>query len=296
MMKKLVMCKCLLIAFTFLGITPVQTLAQSVDDELKLSNDVDSLSFLIGIAQSNGLKEYLTERLDVDTAYMSDFCKGLYVGSQSISDPSQNAFFAGVQIGQQIGNQMITGINSELFGDNETKSISLALFLKGFILGINNNSNEEFISKASEEAQLLMQKVKDSNVTPEQQAYKKKNEDWLVANKKKTGVHTLPSGVQYKIIKQGTGKKPTEESEVVCHYEGRLIDGTEFDSSYARKEPITFRPNQVIRGWAEALTLMPVGSIWEVYIPQELAYGDRLQGEIKPFSTLVFKIELISIK
>ena len=108
---------------------------------------------------------------------------------------------------------------------------------------------------------------------------------------------TLPSGLQYEVINEGnTGTYAKATDQVQCHYEGTLIDGTEFDSSYKRKEPATFRANQVIKGWTEALTMMPVGSKWELYIPQELAYGAReTGGQIKPFSTLIFEVELIKI-
>ena len=120
---------------------------------------------------------------------------------------------------------------------------------------------------------------------------------FLEENKKRPGVVVLPSGLQYEIIKEGTGKKPQATDQVRCHYEGTLIDGTEFDSSYKRNEPTTFRANQVIKGWTEALTMMPVGSKWELYIPQELAYGSReTGGQIKPFSTLIFEVELVSIE
>ena len=120
-------------------------------------------------------------------------------------------------------------------------------------------------------------------------------EKWLAANKKKEGVKTLPSGVQYKVIKVGTGAMPKDTSTVVVNYEGKTIDGKVFDSSYKRGEPITLKANQVIKGWTDALVHMPVGSVWEVYIPQELAYGDREQGQIKPFSALIFKIELVKL-
>ena len=119
-------------------------------------------------------------------------------------------------------------------------------------------------------------------------------EKWLAANKTKAGVKTLPSGVQYKVIKVGNGPLPKDTSTVKVNYEGRTIDGKVFDSSYKRGQPITLRANQVIKGWTEALVHMPAGSVWEVYIPQNLAYGDREQGQIKPFSTLIFKIELLS--
>ena len=125
---------------------------------------------------------------------------------------------------------------------------------------------------------------------------KEEGEKYLVENAKKEGVKTLPSGVQYKVITEGSGEIPADTSMVVVDYEGKLIDGTVFDSSMKRGEPITFRANQVIKGWTEALCHMPVGSKWEVYIPAELAYGEREQGQIKPFSTLVFTIDLKDIK
>ena len=102
--------------------------------------------------------------------------------------------------------------------------------------------------------------------------------------------------MQYKITKEGTGKQPAATSQVTVHYKGQLLDGKVFDSSYDRKEPTTFRANQVIKGWTEALTMMPVGSKWELYIPQDLAYGAREAGQIKPFSTLIFEVELVGIE
>jgi len=118
----------------------------------------------------------------------------------------------------------------------------------------------------------------------------------LAENAKKEGVKTLPSGVQYKVIKEGNGPIPTDSSTVKVNYEGRLIDGTVFDSSYTRGEAATFPANRVIKGWTEALCHMPAGSEWEIYIPQELAYGEREQGkDIKPFSALIFKLELLEV-
>jgi FKBP-type peptidyl-prolyl cis-trans isomerase FklB len=120
---------------------------------------------------------------------------------------------------------------------------------------------------------------------------------FLEANKKKPGVVTLPSGLQYKVISAGTGKKPTLADTVVCQYRGTLIDGTEFDSSYSRSEPATFKVTGVIPGWTEALQLMPVGSKWQIVVPPALAYGPRGSGDkIGPDATLVFEIELLSIK
>ena len=125
---------------------------------------------------------------------------------------------------------------------------------------------------------------------------KEKGEKFLAENAKKEGVKTLPSGVQYKVIKEGTGSIPADTSKVKVNYEGRTIDGKVFDSSYKRNQPLTLRCNQTIKGWTDAMVHMPVGSVWEVYIPQNLAYGEREQGDIKPFSVLIFKIELLSIE
>jgi FKBP-type peptidyl-prolyl cis-trans isomerase FklB len=125
---------------------------------------------------------------------------------------------------------------------------------------------------------------------------KKEGAAFLAANATKEGVVTLPSGLQYKIMVAGTGPKPTADDQVVCNYRGTLLDSTEFDSSYKRGEPATFGVGRVIKGWSEALQLMPVGSKWQLFIPSDLAYGERGQGPIGPNSTLVFEVELLSIQ
>lgn len=126
---------------------------------------------------------------------------------------------------------------------------------------------------------------------------KKKGTDFLAKNKKAAGVKTLPSGLQYKVVKQGKGPKPKLSDTVVTHYRGTLIDGSEFDSSITRGQPATFPVDGVIKGWTEALQLMPKGSKWQLFIPAELAYGERGSGpRIGPFATLIFDIELIDIK
>lgn len=126
---------------------------------------------------------------------------------------------------------------------------------------------------------------------------KKEGEAFLAANKTKEGVVVLPSGLQYKILKAGDGPRPTAADTVVCNYQGTLIDGKEFDSSYKRGQPATFQVGGVIKGWTEALQLMPVGSKWQLFIPADLAYGERQAGpDITPGSTLVFEVELVSIQ
>jgi FKBP-type peptidyl-prolyl cis-trans isomerase FklB len=128
-------------------------------------------------------------------------------------------------------------------------------------------------------------------------ANKKEGDEFLAQNKTKEGVVTLPSGLQYKILKEGTGPKPSASDSVICNYKGTLIDNTEFDSSYKRGQPATFPVGQVIKGWTEVLQLMPVGSKWQVFVPSDLAYGPRAPGgAIGPNATLIFEIELLSIQ
>jgi FKBP-type peptidyl-prolyl cis-trans isomerase FklB len=261
-----------------------------------LKSDVDTVSYAIGMAQTQGLKEYLVGRLGVDTAYMDDFIKGLNEGANAGDDKKKAAYYAGIQIGQQISNQMVKGINHELFGEDSTKTISLKNFMAGFIAGTVGKGGLMTVDSAAQVAQDMMRAIKAKNLEKEFGGNKAEGEKFLAENGKKEGVKLLPSGVQYKVIKEGTGAMPKDTSMVKVHYEGKTIDGKVFDSSYKRNEPADFRANQVIKGWTDALVHMPAGSIWEVYIPQELAYGERQQGtDIKPFSTLIFKIELLEV-
>ncbi len=261
-----------------------------------LKNDVDSMSYAIGMAQTQGLKQYLVERLGVDTTYMDEFIKGLNEGANAGDDKKKAAYYAGIQIGQQISNQMVKGINHEVFGEDSTKSISLKNFMAGFISGTTGKKGIMTPAEAQTMAQLKMQQIKAKNMMKQYSGNKTAGEKFLADNAKKAGVKTLPSGVQYRVIKEGTGDIPKDTSMVKCNYEGRTIDGKVFDSSYKRNQPLSLRANQVIKGWTEALTHMPAGSVWEIYVPQSLAYGEREQGQIKPFSTLIFKIELLSIE
>ena len=261
-----------------------------------LKSDIDSVSYAIGMAQTQGLKDYLVGRLGVDTAYMDEFIKGLNEGANAGDDKKKAAYYAGVQIGQQISNQMVKGINHELFGDDSTKTISLKNFMAGFVSGTTGKGGLMTVDSAQMVAQEMMRSIKAKVMEKEFGPNKKAGEDFLKENAKKEGVVTLPSGVQYKIIKEGKGAMPKDTSLVKVNYEGKTLDGKVFDSSYKRGQAAEFRANQVIKGWSEALQQMPAGSIWEVYIPQELAYGERQQGaDIKPFSMLIFKIELLEV-
>jgi FKBP-type peptidyl-prolyl cis-trans isomerase len=156
---------------------------------------------------------------------------------------------------------------------------------------------------SDDEAKLVMTNLQ-ANMRKEQaekaqqagDANKKAGDAFLTANKTKAGVVTLPSGLQYKILTQGSGPKPTATDTVVCNYKGTLLDNTEFDSSYKRNQPLTIPVSGVIKGWTEALQLMPVGSKWQLFIPSDLAYGPQVKGPIEPNSTLIFEVELLSIQ
>lgn len=259
-----------------------------------LKTDIDTMSYALGLSQTQGLRDYIVMRLGVDTAYIDEFIRGLNDGVNAGDDKKKTAYYAGIQIGQQVGGMMIKGINHEVFGEDSTKTISMKNYMAAFITGVKGEEGLMTLDQAAYTAQRLMQEIKAKNMEEQYGDNKKAGEKFLAENKKKAGVVTLPSGVQYKVIKEGKGEMPKDTSLVEVNYEGRTLDGKVFDSSYKRKETAKMRANQVIKGWTEALTHMPEGSVWEVYIPQELAYGSRQQGEkIKPFSVLVFKIELI---
>ena len=254
----------------FMAIAAAASLASCTAQAPKanLKTDIDSLSYSIGMAQTQGLKGYLTGRLDVDTAYMAEFIKGLNEGANKTSK-KDIAYMAGLQIGQQISNQMMKGINQELFAGDSTKTISKDNFLAGFIAGTLEKGGVMTMEAAQEYTRTAMETIKAKAMEEKYADNKAAGEKFLAENKAKEGVKTTESGLQYKVITEGKGEIPADTCKVKVNYKGTLIDGTEFDSSYKRNEPATFRANQVIKGWTEALTMMPVGSKWELYIPQE---------------------------
>ena len=270
--------------------------AQAPKAELK--NEVDSLSYAIGLSQTQGLKQHLVMNMKVDTAYINDFIKGFVEASNiNKSDKKKAAYMAGLQIGNQVGGGMMEGISNEfvnLFGDS-AKIANKADLLAGFIAGIDSKGAKMTMEDAQTYAQTTMENLRNAKMEKEFAGNKAAGIKFLEDNKTKEGVVTLPDGLQYKIIKAGKGPIPTATDVVKVNYKGTLIDGTEFDSSYKRNAPAEFGVSQVIKGWTEALLLMPVGSTWEVYVPQELAYGSADRGTIKPFSTLIFQVELLDI-
>ena len=263
-----------------------------------LKTDVDSVSYAIGVAQTQGFKEYLVAQLGVDTAYIDDFFRGVCEAAMKDDDNKKEAaYYAGLQLGSQLGQGMKRSLNYELFQDDSTQTMSMKNFLAGFVGTLKGEKQMMTVEEAQQSVQPLIDQIKARSMEKLYGDNKKAGEQFLAENAKKDGVQVLPSGVQYKVIKMGDGKCPADTSMITCNYEGRLINDSIFDSSYQRNKPMTVRLNSLIKGWAEAMKQMPAGSTWEVYIPQELAYGPRQQGpKIKPFSALVFKIELLEVK
>ena len=253
-------------------------------------------SYLIGKANTMGLKNYLVQRLGIDTAFIADFVKGFDAANMTEADKRMKARLAGLEIREQVEQQIIPQMEKQI--DDSLKVIDSKLFLSGFRAGISGENDLIPISMDSTQAVVRKQMTYYHNARMERKygANRKAGEEFLKENGKKKDVVTTKSGLQYKVLVKGEGEIPTATQRVKVNYEGHLIDGTEFDSSYKRNEPTTFACNQVIKGWTEALTLMPVGSKWELYIPQELAYGDRESGKIPPYSTLIFTVELLSIE
>ena len=255
---------------------------------------VDTFSYAYGKANTQGLKLYLSQRMGIDTTYMDDFMKGFEQMALTETDKKEKARLAGIEIRAQLENQILPAANRQI--DDSVQVLVKQRFVDGFKDGIMQANM--YITMDS--TQKLVRKQMDyyHNVKMEKKygANRLAGEEFLKLNAKKDSVQTTPSGLQYKVITMGTGEKPQPTQKVKVNYEGRLIDGTVFDSSFKHGKPVTCPCNQVIKGWTEALCMMPVGSKWELYVPQQLAYGDREQGKIPPFSTLVFTVELLSIE
>ncbi len=263
---------------------------------VEMNNAADSLGHLFGIAQSNGLKNYLISQLGVDTTYINVFCEGVMdCTNADPNDKEKAAYRAGEQIGGQIVN-MANNFSKDYYSAEPGKTVNPAIVAHGVLQGLLGQNT----IPAAEAGQQFQKAITARQAENKEKLYgenKTAGEVFLEQNKTKEGIHLTTSGLQYKILKEGKGEIPQSTDKVKVNYEGTLIDGTVFDSSIKRGQPATFQVNQVIKGWTEALTMMPVGSKWELYIPQELAYGDRETGQtIKPYSTLIFTVELLEIE
>lgn len=250
--------------------------------------DGKTFSYALGVAQGESLKQYLIGQLGVDSAYINEAMRGLNAKVTEDERKKAEAFAAGLKIAD-INKRNLPMFNQQAVGNKDSLYVDQKEFeraLTNMVLGTEKTFTRDSAMK-----------VVEGQFKYQQTVYKQKNNDFLSNNKKLKGVTTLPSGLQYQVLTKGSGPVATDSTEVEVHYEGTLIDGTVFDSSYKRNKPATFRPDQVIKGWKEALTMMPEGSVWKLFIPSELGYGERGQGATIPGnSTLVFTVEVLKVK
>lgn len=248
---------------------------------------VDTVNMLIGLLNADGARKYIlakdTTNKDIET-FVKGFDKGL-------NDKNDNTLYVGgIEISQNIYRQLS---QSEFLFNDSTIELKLELIKKGLIEGLQQSSKA---AMTAEEAINYLNTTMEAKTAERNKTFAVKGEAFLAENATKEGVIVTESGLQYKVITMGEGEKPTAESTVKVHYHGTLIDGTVFDSSVQRGEPIEFPLNGVIKGWTEGLQLMPVGSKFILYIPYQLAYGERGAGElIGPCEALIFEVELLEI-
>ena len=283
--------------FAVMAVTAIISSCGNGTPKADLKEELDTLSYAAGMSQSQGLKSYLAIQMGIDTTYMDEFIKGVNEAAKASNNPKSKAYYAGVQIGQQVSNQIIKSINYQLFGaEDSVSTISIDNFLAGFIAGTTGKDGKMSVAEADSTAMAKFRSYRAKQMEQQYAEWKQQNEAYIDSVSKIDGVQALGDGIYYTVETEGTGEKPTATSHVKVNYEGRLIDGTVFDSSYKRNEPTTFPVNGVIPGWSKALVAMPVGSKWTLYIPQDQAYGPNGTGTIKPFSSLTFTVELLSIE
>ena len=249
---------------------------------VELKNFTDSINYAFGMLNGDQMRMYLLAN-DTDGNAQKEFIENI---NKAMKGSARNPQL--VMMGKQIGNAIREQEPTGLLG-MEGVETNFELIKQGFINGLNNYDTQFDSRTAGEYIENTMNQIKYGDTKAE-------SEKFLEENKLKEGVITTESGLQYEVITMGKGKKPQATDRVKVHYHGTLIDGTVFDSSVDRGEPITFALNQVIPGWTEGVQLMPVGSKFRFYIPQELGYGSRQAGSIPPYSTLVFEVELLGIE
>ncbi|MBR0166277.1 MAG: FKBP-type peptidyl-prolyl cis-trans isomerase [Prevotella sp.] len=264
------------------------------EEPLQLIGSSDSVSYAAGMRLTEGLIPFLLQQ-KVDTTLMDDFLRGFREVVKSGDNPQQRAYMIGMDIARQLNERMVPGMTKE-FQDSPDSIIAEKLY-KGFEAALKGDTSV-FTTDAA--TKFFTEKQQADKAAKEEKLYgavRDAGMQFLMENAKQEGVIKLPSGLQYKVLVKGDGEVPQADDKVLVNYEGRLIDGTVFDASSKHGDtPAEFTPAQVIKGWTEALTMMPVGSKWQLYIPYYLAYGERGAGaDIKPYSTLIFDVELVGI-
>ena len=249
---------------------------------VKLGSFIDSLNYAFGLLNGDQMKMYVLMN-DSDGNLQKELIANINHGlKQRVKNPQL------VNMGEQIGKSIKEQEAQGLLGE-PALATDFELIKQGFVNGMYGHDTQFDMQSAGEYIENTMNNLKYGDT-------KAQGEKFLAENALREGVIVTESGLQYEVIKMGKGKKPSATDRVKVHYHGTLIDGTVFDSSVERGEPITFGLNQVIAGWTEGLQLMPVGSKFKLYIPQELGYGSRNAGSIPPYSTLIFEVELLGIE
>lgn len=250
------------------------------------------------------LEKELAAKIDsvnkINAPKLNAFIKGM---TEAMNLEEKSAYANGLSIGVQFSQQMLPQFNGMLFGADSTKKVNSDQVLAGIVsalrnqeLAISKMDASGMVQSAVEKAQAADQERQEAELKTQYQDSIAAGDAFMAENAKREGVVTLPSGLQYEIIRAGNGAIPADTDQVKVHYHGTLINGTVFDSSVDRGEPAVFGVTQVIPGWTEALKLMPVGSKWRLYVPYDLAYGATDRGTIKPFSNLIFDVELLGIE
>ena len=256
-----------------------------------LKSAADSLSYATGMTMSNGLDAYLEQQFGITKELMPDFIRGLKEGISKRKDANFAAHGVGIAVSRQIESRLLPNMVSQ-FEDSKSP-IDTEILYSGIVAAMSKDTtmmSPATAAKFFKEQEIAIRQQREAE-------NKAKNEAFMAENKAKEGVVTLPSGLQYRIIKNGTGAIPKATDDVQVIYEGKTIDGKVFDSTAKHgTEFDTFNVGGLIKGWTEALQLMPVGSKWEIFIPYNLAYGERGAGrDIAPYSTLIFTLELKDI-
>ena len=301
-----------------------------------LKNDVDSISYAYGVSLAEqGLTQFLeqsgvienstnlqyeyqmkisatedsTEKVNLEKEMktkiaelnkknapkLDQFLKGLKEALNASEE--KTPYIQGLGIGNQIAEQMMPQLTSMVFAGDSTKKMNNDQIISGLFGALRNQDLAMARNDASEYVQNRVEQAQEESMRSQNSEAIEEGETFLAENAKREEVIVLPSGLQYEVINEGTGELPVDGDQVKVHYHGTLLNGTVFDSSVDRGEPIVLGVNQVIPGWTEALKLMPVGSKWKLYIPYDLAYGAQGSGaDIKPFSSLIFDVEVISIE
>ncbi|VBB47056.1 Peptidyl-prolyl cis-trans isomerase [uncultured Paludibacter sp.] len=257
----------------------------------ELKTQLDSLSYAFGLANGQGLKmNAIPGEGDSINKKINAFFAGMEEGLKGKEDKNPELTMTASQFAGWINQQ------EKVFLGDSTLKFNYDLFKQGVVNGLNKFDKNMTTEKIQEYVNNVMKARYEKKMEEKFGANKTAGEKFLAENAKKTGVMTTASGLQYEVITKGTGAMPKETDKVKVNYEGKLLNDTIFDSSYKRKQPAEFFVNQVIKGWTEGLQLMPVGSKYRFYIPQNLAYGAQEQYKIPPFSMLIFDVELISIE